>query len=150
MIKKQIIFKVTDGDCFEVTSHALTGGYPKIHPPGGGSPMNISRFIWSECFGLIPKGMCVCHHCDNPLCINSEHLFLGTQADNMQDKKMKGRAPVCEAATVAKLTNQQVLSIRAECIPGSRSVGCTNLARLYGVSGTTIRKIVKRETWTTI
>ena len=49
------------------------------------------RVAYQEAHGSIPKGMLVCHTCDNPPCINPEHLFLGTQSDNMQDMTAKGR-----------------------------------------------------------
>ena len=49
------------------------------------------RYIWEKIFGEIPTGMFVCHDCDNPRCINPQHLFLGTPQDNMTDKVLKGR-----------------------------------------------------------
>lgn len=49
------------------------------------------RFSWEVNFGPIPDGMLVCHKCDNPTCVRPDHLFIGTQKDNMEDAKRKGR-----------------------------------------------------------
>jgi hypothetical protein len=63
------------------------------------------RVAWELYCGSIPEGMCVLHNCDNQLCVNPNHLFLGTQLDNIRDRNNKGR-------TAHRLTEEQVLEIR--------------------------------------
>ena len=56
-----------------------------------GSSMRAHRFAWETFRGPIPDGLCVCHHCDVTSCVNPDHLFLGTQLENAQDRERKGR-----------------------------------------------------------
>lgn len=102
----------------------------------------------------------VCHHCDTPLCVNPEHLFLGTQDDNLKDavrknriaagsnhglRKHPERSAKGEASGQAKLTEAQVLEIRQRYAGGGLSYG--DLGREYGVATGTIPGIVKRTRW---
>lgn len=72
--------------------------WPKSCTPQGYGKLQVNgvtllahRVAWEEEYGPIPKGMCVLHHCDNPPCVNTEHLFLGTYLDNNRDMWAKGR-----------------------------------------------------------
>jgi len=87
------------------------------------------------------NGLHVCHRCDNPRCINPEHLFLGTNFDNHLDKMAKGRQARGERAGHAKLTEDAVREIRASS--GSH----TALAAKYGVGPGAIRNIRIGKTW---
>lgn len=110
-----------------------------------GKDVRVHRIAWMEGRGPIPAGMCVLHKCDNRACHNVEHLFIGSQADNMRDMTAKGRresrAPVGELNSKAKLTLAQVERIRADTRPNNV------IAAEYGVSGTNIHGIKKGLIW---
>lgn len=87
---KKIEFEVNENGCFECTSHAFNRyGYPEVSR--NGQKRMMSRLVYTEMFGEIPKGMVVRHKCDNPACINPEHLTIGTKKDNTMDMVMRGR-----------------------------------------------------------
>jgi len=105
------------------------------------------RLSWHLHRGDIPPGVFVLHRCDNPGCVNPEHLWLGTQQDNVDDMVAKGRA--CfrgkgSAHPRAKLTEEKVLAIRAALAGG---VSLRSQARAYGVSEKTLRDLRARVTW---
>ena len=77
-------------DCVEWTKYKNKNGYGVLRV--GNKNKLAHRHIWEESFGTIQGGLCVCHKCDNPSCINIEHLFLGTHADNMRDMANKKRS----------------------------------------------------------
>ena len=94
--------------------------------------------------GPVPPGLLVCHSCDVRCCVNPDHLFLGTPADNTADMIRKGRMARGERRGHAKLTTEQALEIKASAL-SSRVV-----AAQYGVGSSTIRKLRRGKTWTHI
>ena len=98
----------------------------------------------------IPKGLLICHTCDNPKCIHPDHLYLGTQKQNVKDITDRNRWPIRtgELSTVSKLTERDVLEIRRKYIPWKYS--CQKLAHEFGVDMTNIWLIIKRKTWSHI
>lgn len=80
--------KITDS-CWEWQRGTNSKGYGAVKIQN--KTYSAHRVSWTLFNGDIPEGMFVCHHCDNPKCVNPEHLFIGTQKDNMQDKCKKGR-----------------------------------------------------------
>lgn len=103
----------------------------------------MHRLAWELANGPIPNGMSVCHRCDVTGCINPDHLFIGTFADNMADKVAKSRqgAPRGEASHFARLTATQVLEIRASTGRHREIAGC------FGVSHTAVGNIKRGKTW---
>ena len=100
-------------------------------------------------FTKLEKDKCVCHACDNPACVNPQHLFVGTQADNVADMIAKGRnvlPPVRKGkkSNSAKLNNKKIRQIRKLARDGFLS---RKIAREFEVSKTTIFQIVKRKSW---
>lgn len=104
------------------------------------------RVAWELTYGPIPKGKYICHHCDNPSCVNPSHLFLGTQLDNMQDMVYKGRSydHSGENNPKVKLSELDVLEIRRL---SSLGVSAYKLSKMFLVSATNIHAIIKRQTW---
>ena len=102
------------------------------------------RAAWQLFKGAIPQGAFVCHSCDVPDCVNPNHLFLGSPADNMRDMREKGRSAEghkVRAGKIAKLTAEQVVAIRAP------SLSFGQLAKVYGVSRSTIQHVKQWRTW---
>lgn len=101
------------------------------------------RVAYELAVGPIPKGLCVLHTCDNPPCCNPAHLWLGTRADNVRDRDAKGRQAHVrgEHNGCAKLTNDQVLAIRAD----HRIL--RKIAADYNVSIPAISHIKTRKRW---
>jgi len=93
-----------------------------------------------------PGKLCVLHKCDNPKCVNPNHLFLGTKGDNNRDRNYKGRTnvPKGEEHKLSKLTDGDVFIIRRLY---NESYGISEIARRYGVSKSTIWNIIRRNTW---
>lgn len=83
-------FGASDG-CWAWTASRFSGGMRYGSFYLNGKNTHAHRAAWALLRGPIPKGMCVCHRCDNPLCVNPDHLFLGTVVDNNIDRDRKGR-----------------------------------------------------------
>ena len=103
------------------------------------------RVSWEIYNGEIPDGMCVLHHCDNPPCVNPDHLFIGTQTDNIRDRHMKGRngdkTGINNGRSV--LDENDVIAIRHD----HHFVSRKQLSRKYGVSISTICSVINLRTW---
>src|SRR3990167_1999300 len=126
-------------------------GYGFISIPPRGNSALAHRVSYALFRGPIPSGIYVCHHCDNPSCVNPRHLFLGTQQDNMADAKQKGRIPsglhsgFYRQRLFRKLTEQEVVEIRQ--LYKNKQGTHRSLAIRYGGSHKTIVEIVNRKFW---
>lgn len=141
--------------CWVWTGNTNYSGYGIIKH--NGKMWRAHRLSYLLANGICPDNLFVCHKCDNPPCIRPDHLFLGTNADNVRDMINKGRNRTCsyekKCATIphgedspnAKLTEADVRDIRARCKPGQWVM--RKIAKEYNVHRITIQKIVYRRTW---
>ena len=140
------------GECVEHNQKGGPKGYGNTTLNGRKIPLH--RKVYCESVGLTPdsiQGLVVRHKCDNPRCINPEHLELGTVKDNVHDCITRGRArrgvSKGEANGCSVLTRQQVQDIRREYRRYSRTHGTTQLAKQYGVSFQNIHQIISNKSW---
>lgn len=122
--------------CWEWAGMRHKSGYGWIRR--NGTSMKASRAAWELLVGPIPEGLEVCHHCDNPPCVNPAHLFLGTHLENMRDLRSKRAWPT------ARLNWYKVRSIRLLYKSGARQ---RDLGSAFGVSQMNIWRIVHKKTW---
>lgn len=133
-------FKVSDSGCWLWIAHCDKDGYGIL--PGNHASIRAHRFSFIHHHGPIDDGMVICHKCDNPGCVNPDHLFAGTTKDNCHDMLSKGRdMMVGSKNNKAKLSESDVVKIR------DSNLSSESLAREFNVSKSTIKRIKNRTQW---
>ena len=132
-------------------------GYGSFQIDGLAKRAHRMAFVYR--YGPITDGLCVCHRCDNPVCCNPLHLWAGTTAQNMADKRSKGRQAMGEthgtkthpesikrgaAHGRSKLTTEKVISIRQSAAAGATY---KEIGSQWGVDSTAVGLIVRRKNW---
>jgi hypothetical protein len=125
-------------DCWEWQAARTTAGYGEYRST------YAHRHAYELAVGPIPRGLFVLHHCDNPPCVRPDHLWLGTNADNMRDMVAKGRGLRGSAQPMAKLTEPDIPEIRRLAASG---MSRTEIGRRYGVTYTAISHVLAGRTW---
>ncbi len=103
------------------------------------------RFSYEQFIGRIPHEMCVLHECDTPSCVNPKHLFLGTHADNVQDKINKKRQAIGEKNGKSKLTIEDIKAIKRHL--HLKILSIVEISYIFNVTATCIHYIKKNLTW---
>ena len=130
---KPIQYKVNDKQCHICISHyTRNDGYISVKVKGKNT--RVHRLVYELHNGKIDDGLVVMHKCDNPSCINPDHMKLGTHKENMEDKSEKNRTPKSQV----RLTQDQKLEL---CLSSLTESG---ICKKYGVSYRTVRNVKKR------
>ena len=138
--------KVKKGpSCWEWTGSRDRKGYGRIAATLAVRNLKAHRISYQLHVGPIPPGLSVLHKCDNPGCVRPDHLFLGTNADNMQDMISKGRGGLGERNPGARLTAADIEDIRKS---RSRGESFRSIAARLHVSPSCVHKVATKKTWT--
>lgn len=121
------------GECIEWRGAKTGFGYGKRKI--NGKSLMTHRLAWERANGPIPNGMCVLHRCDNPPCINPDHLFIGTHGDNNRDCYQKGRRRIASKPAVTEQT-----AVRLKMLKGV--ISQQSLHKALGVSQSYIKNIM--------
>lgn len=131
--------------CWTWTGVGRTNGYGVLSKGGSlGGIILAHRAAFLLFKGEIPDGLLVRHSCDNKLCVNPDHLLLGTHQDNMNDAVERRRMCAGERQQGAKLTSEKVAEARSLHASGA---SIASLARRYGIADETLGKAIHRKTW---
>lgn len=139
----------SSNECWNWKASRNYKGYGNFYTSLGNSKdqhHSAHRFSWELHNGEIPDGLFVCHKCDNPSCVNPNHLFLGTNQNNMQDMSLKGRTGTKkgEQHFNSKLTASDIQNIFK--LKDSGMLG-KDISKMYGVTPANISYILKGKGW---
>ena len=130
---------LSESGCWIWMLSTTKGGYGKMSVDG--KSRIAHREVWKAKNGDVPDGLLLCHRCDTPSCVNPDHLFLGTHADNAMDMVSKGRAAKGARVFLTKLTEEKVRQIR------SMSGSSKSIAKQMGVCEASVWNVKNRVTW---
>lgn len=128
------------GPCHVYTKHCDDWGYGILWATGIPT-RKAHRIAWLLQVGPIPAGLLVLHRCDNPPCVRLDHLFLGTTTDNVADRDTKGRQQQGTRHHSAKLSDEDVIAIRAARAAGKSR---NDLAKQYSIHPAYVYQLVHR------
>jgi hypothetical protein len=131
------------GDCLLWTGAIDKDGYGFFR--WHGKYERAHRLVWQWNHGPIDSSICVLHKCDVPACVLIDHLFIGTQQDNMADKVSKNRQASHERMGAAKLDREKVAEIRS--LYNEEEFSLNDLAERFGVSKRAILFVIQGKTW---
>lgn len=143
----------------ECVDHGYKGdsfGYQKTHyrnDAGQRIGCMRHRLVYAQVNGLQLtdlRGKVVRHTCDNPRCINPEHLEIGTQGDNIHDRQLRNRQANGSEHGLSKLSESDVKFIRSNYKKRSKDFNTVTLGVMYGVSARNILDVINRVTWSHI
>lgn len=138
-------------DCIEHSQKGDKGGYARTKVNGRNTTMHRVVYCKYNMVSLSDiDGLVVRHKCDNGRCINPEHLEIGTCFDNALDKKSRGRDAVGESHGQSKLHDRDVIEIRSRYKSKRNGDDLSSLSSAYGVSISTISRIINGKIWTHI
>lgn len=133
------------GQCWVWTRSPDRGGYGYFNVCN--KPIKVHRFSYEEFVGHIPYDIQVLHKCDNRVCVRPNHLFLGTNLENIQDMVDKNRQAKGETHGRARLTEENIREVRRIYRRNSHTAGLRALAEKLGVHQNTIHLIVSGKIW---
>ena len=131
--------RLPESGCWIWLSTLHPGGYGRVC--AGKTPFFAHRVSYELKYGAIPAGMMALHHCDVRCCVNPDHIFVGTQQDNMTDKVRKNRQAKGSGHGNAKLTEDQARAIKCS------QESSIKLAKRIGYSASMIREIKNGNLW---
>ncbi len=141
--KKQITYEIDENGCHNCTSHSKNKlGYCRLHYDYKGIPLH--RYMYELKFGKLEDSKLIMRHkCDNPSCINPDHLEPGTQGDNNRDRAVRGRSRYSkgESSPVSKITEE----IAKELFTSEKSP--IELSKIYNIDDNHIRAIKRGVYW---
>lgn len=132
------------GKCWVSSHSARTSGHTTIRSSNNsdGRLMYTHRAMWIVVHGMIPESLFVLHKCDNPCCVNPDHLFLGTQADNLADMTAKGRD---NRKGNAKLDKEEAAKIR--WLYERTNLSQREIAERFDITQPTVSAVICKHRW---
>lgn len=147
---EKVLLPTVERGCWDWTGSLTKGGYGRFVAGNGDTAVSHGRIVLAHRLVLqaklgreLVRGEAALHRCDRPCCVNPDHIWLGSQLENIADRNAKGRQArqKGEAHGRSKLTDAAVVAIRSDPRPQ------TQIAAEYGVGQTIISQVKRRESW---